>query len=102
MKEGLAPVAHHHLGVAQHVLVPGRVQDDATGVGVDTVDVQDTELPLLLCPLQHLHNTNSTHFTAKWDILGKFSKEAATSSSSLLHQPPQPVVLVRVNTSAVW
>lgn len=51
-------MAHHDLGVAQHVLVAGRVQDDAAGVGVDAVDVQDTELPLLLRPLQHLHSTN--------------------------------------------
>lgn len=114
--QGPAPsLAHHDLGVAQHVLVAGRVQDDAAGVGVDAVDVQDTELPFLLRPLQHLHNTNPQqrrsvhhtgyHSTAKGNVLGKNSKEAASSSYSL-HRPlhhglePQPVLLVWVNTSA--
>lgn len=102
-------MAHHDLGVAQHVLVAGWVQDDAAGVGVHTVDVQDTELPLLLCPLQHLLNTNPQqigyHSTAKCNILGKHSREAASSSPSLLLQhglQPQPVVLVWVNTAADW
>lgn len=57
-RRGKGRLPHHDLRVAQHVLVPGRVEHYAAGVGVNTMDMQDTKLPLLLCPLQHLHKTN--------------------------------------------
>ena len=53
--------AYHDLRVTQNILVASRVQYDAARVGVHAVDVQHTQPPLLLSPLQDL-NTH-THFT---------------------------------------
>lgn len=64
-RRGKGRLPHHDLCVAQHVLVPGRVEDYAAGVGVNAMDMQDAKLPLLLCPLQHLHKTNPSRNVSK-------------------------------------
>lgn len=73
-----AGLPHHDLRVAQHVLVPGRVEHYAAGVGVNAVDMQDAELPLLLCPLQHLRKTNPSR---------NVSERVTLASAALLKTP---------------
>lgn len=51
--------AHHDLSVPQYILVASRVQHNTTGVGVDAVDMQNTQPALLLGPLQHLLYTHT-------------------------------------------
>lgn len=51
--------AHHDFSVPQYVLVASRVQYNTTGVGVDTMDMQNAQPPFLLGPLQHLLHTHT-------------------------------------------
>lgn len=58
-ESGKVSTTHHNFSVPEHILISSWVKDNATRVGVDPMNVQDAQLPLLLSPLEDLHNTNT-------------------------------------------